>query len=196
MTLHIDGKYWGTGLATRIVAVVVVAAAVLLTIVIASGQVLPIDGDILLALRHAPDLRQPVGPHWLLNAFENFTSLGSSAVTGLVLAMAVAVAIAARDYRHGLYMLLTFAGAQLLSNGIKVLIARPRPEVVPHLVEAGGFSFPSGHSTLSAASYLGLGLVIASCQFAGSKRVFALVAAAIPIALVGLSRMFLRALSN
>jgi undecaprenyl-diphosphatase len=191
MAGNANDRHWGTGRAARVVAFLSVAAALFLTIALASGHIFAIDNDMLLLLRQATDLQQPTGPHWLLNAFENFTSLGSSAVTGLILAIAIVATIAVRDYRSGLYLALVYAGAQILSNGAKVLIARPRPEIVPHLVDAGGFSFPSGHSTLSAGTYLALGLLIAGRQSTTSMRVLVLLAAATPIALVGFSRIYL-----
>ena len=41
------------------------------------------------------------------------------------------------------------ASADLASRGVKLLVARPRPEWA--LVEAGGYAFPSGHATDGAA---------------------------------------------
>jgi hypothetical protein len=123
------------------VAVALLLCAGLVTVAVASGHVFAFDDGLLLALRRTSDLQHPVGPHWFVNAFENFTSLGSSAVTGLVLVIAVIAASATQNYRLGRYLVLNFAGAELLSNGIKFLIARPRPEVVPHLVEAGEVQF-------------------------------------------------------
>jgi membrane-associated phospholipid phosphatase len=50
-------------------------------------------------------------------------------------------------------------GAQLLSSGAKLVVARPRP-VLPHpLAHATGYSFPSGHALLTTtAVLLALGL--------------------------------------
>lgn len=48
--------------------------------------------------------------------------------------------------------LLAFA----LSEGIKWLVERPRPDVVVHLAEAHGYSFPSGHATVALALWGGL----------------------------------------
>ncbi|WP_165927850.1 phosphatase PAP2 family protein [Rhizobium sp. BK376] len=175
----------------QVIAVFVVAAACLVTTAVATGHVFAIDDSMLLLLRKTADTREPVGPHWLLNAFENYTSLGSSAVTGLVLAIGIFWAIAEREYRSGVYMAVVYAGAQLLSNVTKILIGRPRPEVVPHLVYAGGYSFPSGHSTLSAATYLAIGLLVAGRECSVSKRMLILSVAAAISAVVGLSRIYL-----
>ena len=41
----------------------------------------------------------------------------------------------------------------ILNSAIKHLVCRPRPDEVLHLVEEGGFSFPSGHSISSMFFY-------------------------------------------
>jgi len=46
--------------------------------------------------------------------------------------------------------------AFVLSEGIKWLVERPRPDVVMHLAEAHGYSFPSGHATVAFALWGGL----------------------------------------
>jgi undecaprenyl-diphosphatase len=191
MASNNEMQNWGAGGTAKLVAIVLLVCAGFITVSVASGHVFAFDDGVLLALRRPADLQHPIGPRWFVNVFENFTSLGSSAVTGLVLVIAVIATTATHSYRFGGYLVLNFAGAELLSNGIKVLVARPRPEVVPHLVDAGGFSFPSGHSTLSAATYLAIGLMIASRQPPGPRRAMTFFVMAIPIVLVGFSRLFL-----
>jgi membrane-associated phospholipid phosphatase len=50
-------------------------------------------------------------------------------------------------------------GELLLNNLIKVLVQRDRPAVL-HLMEAGGYSFPSGHSAAAAAGWSGVALIL------------------------------------
>lgn len=45
----------------------------------------------------------------------------------------------------------SLAGAMLISDAIKLLVARPRPPV-EHLQSVSGLSFPSGHTTQASAS--------------------------------------------
>ena len=40
----------------------------------------------------------------------------------------------------------------VLNNALKFIIQRDRP-ALPHLVKAGGYSFPSGHAMMSFAFY-------------------------------------------
>ena len=68
---------------------------------------------------------------------------------------------------------------------------RPRPEDIVHLVREGGFSFPSGHSITSMFVY-GM-LLYLICQHVADRRLRILlsVLAAIPLVLVGPSRIYL-----
>lgn len=71
---------------------------------------------------------------------------------------------------------------------IKVLVQRPRP-AVEHLVEQGGFSFPSGHS-LSAMVFYGLIALILLNRLPGKKGRWAAALLGVLILLVGLSRIY------
>lgn len=50
-------------------------------------------------------------------------------------------------------------GELLLSNLLKVVVRRDRPDVL-HLVVAHGYSFPSGHTVAAASSWLAVALVL------------------------------------
>lgn len=75
-------------------------------------------------------------------------------------------------------------GVSLVSNGIKWIVMRDRP-AVEHLVEAGGSSFPSGHSAAAAACWAAIVYVLArglpqrarSLAFGGAIGIAVLVAA-------------------
>jgi undecaprenyl-diphosphatase len=81
-------------------------------------------------------------------------------------------------------------GATLFTDAVKDLVARPRPPG-PHLAPAGGYSFPSGHTLNSTATY---GLVALYTWRSDLKlnvrRAACTVLALIPF-LVGLSRIAL-----
>ena len=89
--------------------------------------------------------------------------LGSPVVMGAVL-VAVAAVLAWRRRSPALLVvgatgLLVLAGADQL---VKHVVARPRPPLALHAVPAAGYSFPSGHATLSAGvALLALWLVTA-----------------------------------
>jgi undecaprenyl-diphosphatase len=88
-----------------------------------------------------------------------------------------------------LLLLLVVVGQSLISNTIKVVIDRARPELRPR-ADFTGTSFPSGHTTAATATYLAVALVLA---IGSSPRVrSALLAAAVAIGVaVGCTRVFL-----
>ena len=119
------------------------------------------DRWLLLALRHADDLSVPIGPAWLKRAVIDFTGFGD--VTGLTLATVIAAGylIAARRYRTALFLSAAAISGSIIGDLLKTFFARPRPDVVPHLVQVTNLSFPSGHALNSAVIYLTIGLILA-----------------------------------
>lgn len=96
-------------------------------------------------------------PLW--NGFAlDVTALGS--VTLLTLAVLVALGTLARRRDKGGLVLVSLAvlGAILGTIGVKALAARPRPDLVPHLVHVTSASYPSGHALATASIYLALAI--------------------------------------
>ena len=92
------------------------------------------------------------------------TQLGSRLVTIGVLAAIVGFDLFRR--RHTDVVLLALAigvGEPLITNTVKFLVRRERPDV-PHLVNAAGYSFPSGHSAAAAAVWATAALVLGANQ--------------------------------
>ena len=88
-------------------------------------------------------------------------------------------------------MLASIAGAATLSFVIKGVIERPRPELSPHSMEVYTSSFPSGHATGAAATYLTLGALLARFQRRRRLKVYLLTLAVILTVMIGLSRLYL-----
>ena len=122
-----------------------------------------------------------------------FTQLGGVGVL-IVVALGAAVFLWFRGARlvlaaAPLFALLT-AGA--LAGVGKVLVARTRPPAQFRLIPESDASFPSGHSTDSAALYLTLGLIVAVVLLRRPLARVAMVAAAGLVAVgVGVSRLVL-----
>jgi undecaprenyl-diphosphatase len=77
------------------------------------------------------------------------------------------------------------------SEGLKDFYGRPRPELVPHGSYVYSASFPSGHSTLSAAVYLSLAMLISSLEpERGTKRLVFTLAGLLVLG-IGFSRVYL-----
>jgi undecaprenyl-diphosphatase len=88
----------------------------------------------------------------------------------------------------------TMGGGSLLNILLKHFFQRQRPVLENPLVTLSSFGFPSGH-TMGATLFYGLlALLIAhSSRWAWSHRIFAFCSAALLVALVGVSRIYLGA---
>ena len=79
----------------------------------------------------------------------------------------------------------------LLNKAIKIIVARPRPDDIIHLVEEGGFSFASGHSITSVFFYGAL-IYLMRKNIKNKTTVNILtIVLIIPMAGIGLSRIYL-----
>lgn len=149
------------------------------------------DRAILLALRTAGDLGQPIGPDGLRLAMIDFTALGGRTVLTTVVVLALGLlAIRQLWLTAGLVLAATLIGS-ILSGSAKLLFGRPRPELVDHLVEVRGLSFPSGHATNSAIIYLTLALLITQVVPGRSTRAYIIGGAVLLTGIIGVSRVYL-----
>ena len=148
------------------------------------------DERVLKMMRRPDNLSVTRGPPWLHEVGRDFTALGGVAVMSLLTITGAVFLLAIRKY-HAMWLLLGAAvGALLLSSLLKGIIQRARPDVVSHHSHVQTYSFPSGHSMLSAAIYLTLGVLLA--RFVKGWRIKAyLVGVALVLTfLVGVSRVF------
>ena len=83
-----------------------------------------------------------------------------------------------------------------VSSLLKHLVARDRPDIVPHLSSVYTTSFPSGHSMLSAVVYLTLGSLLGRVTKSRRVKIYFLAVAMCLTVLIGVSRLYGRALSN
>jgi undecaprenyl-diphosphatase len=116
------------------------------------------------------------------------TDLGKAQFLCGVVLGAIFVLAAQRRCRTALIVLLTLLGAIGLVEGTKVLVKRPRPNLVS---VPSTWSFPSGHALLSAAVYSGLALAGAPLIPRERARLVVLGIAVLLGVLIGLSRLYL-----
>lgn len=155
------------------------------------GDTRALDETILLAMRNPVDRSDPVGPGWVEELGRDFTALGGMGVlTLLTLAVAGYLALL-RKFGAALLVLAAVGGGVLLSTLLKLGFDRPRPDLVPHGSIVYTRSFPSGHSMLSAATYLTLGALLARIQPKRRLKAYLLVLAIMVTLLVGASRVYL-----
>lgn len=80
---------------------------------------------------------------------------------------------------------------QLLEKIVKHIICRPRPHILYHLIEQGGFSFPSGHSITGMAVYLLLFILILAYMKSSGKKTALLVLTIFLAFGIGITRIYL-----
>lgn len=137
----------------------------------------------------APD--DPLGPSWLEEAARDFTSLGGTYILVMFALVAGIYLILTRRAAEGLYLGVCLLGGSLLSNGMKALIGRSRPDEIYRAMDAFSPSFPSGHALSSAVFYLTLGAILARAQERRRVKAFILLTALWLTVLVGVTRVYL-----
>ncbi len=141
-------------------------------------------------MRHSGDL-SPIGSRSLQEAARDFTSLGGTAVLALV-TLATTGFLALDGKKHmALFTCASVAGGMVMSALLKDVFQRPRPEIVPHVVYVSNTSFPSGHSMLSAVTYLTLGVLLARSHQRRALKAYSLLIAALLSIMVGVTRVYL-----
>jgi undecaprenyl-diphosphatase len=158
---------------------------------VAEGEVAAVDRRILLAMRTADDATDPIGPPWFEELVRDMTALGSLGVLTLVVAAVCGFLWLQRNRMAVAYVLIAVLGAMLLSSTLKSFYNRPRPDLAPHGARVMTASFPSGHSTMSAATYLTLGALLARYQAQWRLRIYLVVLSIVLAILVGVSRVYL-----
>ena len=155
------------------------------------GDALSLDRAILLALRNPADPLDPIGPVWLESAVRDVTALGGTVVITIVTLSAAGFLLLSGKRGAALYVVAAIAGASLISFLIKAGVERPRPDLFPHGMPVYTASFPSGHATGAAATYLTLGALLARFQPQRRLKVYLLTLAVLLTLLIGLSRLYL-----
>ncbi|WP_229736497.1 phosphatase PAP2 family protein [Novosphingobium endophyticum] len=102
------------------------------------------------------------GPAWLVEGIRDLTAMGGVLLRHLFALGALAALLFLKLRREALILAGTVIGGWLANSLVKLSVGRERPAIVPHLTEAGGNSFPSGHSFNSAVVYIAIALAFAA----------------------------------
>jgi undecaprenyl-diphosphatase len=119
-----------------------------------------------------------------------FTTMGSTIVLGLFVALSAVALLRNGRWIDAAGLVLAGGGAGILNQLMKFFFQRVRPDLVPSPFHLTSYSFPSGHSMGSIASYGMLAFVIARLLRRRVHRVLVVVAAALLIFCVGMSRVY------
>lgn len=155
------------------------------------GDTQAVDRAILLAMRSPGDTADLWGPRWLEEVGRDCTALGGMAAMTLLSAAVAGFLILRRRGRAAALLLAAVIGGLVLSLVLKGSYERPRPDLVPHGSIVMTSSFPSGHSMMSAVTYLTLGALLAGQVDGRALRIYVLALACGLTLLVGVSRVYL-----
>ena len=149
------------------------------------------DRSLLLAMRHADDRDRALGPEWLREAAAEWTALGGYPIMAVLCLVAIVGFALAGRRRAAFFATVSLAGGALVSSGLKLLFARPRPDLVEHLDKIFTSSFPSAHAMMSTVTYLTLAAMLATVVERCRVTTFAFAVAGAIAVLVGVSRVYL-----
>jgi undecaprenyl-diphosphatase len=156
-----------------------------------AGVTREFDAGILLAMRQPGDPMVPRGPQWLHTAMRDITALGDTTVLTLVTVIAAALALVRRRVGMAGFIAVTIGFGAFIDTRLKLAFARPRPMIVPHLVEVTSASFPSGHAMNSAVACLTLAAVLAARTADRGTRAYIVLVGFVLTFVIGASRVYL-----
>ncbi len=128
---------------------------------------------------------------WVAEVMRDLSGLGSTVVLSLITLSTVSYLAMFHRMRTALLLACAVVSGTLLVSLFKVNFARTRPEARYAEFVVNGWSFPSGHASMSAVVFLTLGTLIASARSDRVERRFILLLAAMMTVLVGVSRVVL-----
>jgi undecaprenyl-diphosphatase len=167
-----------------IIALACLLAVVLLAAAVALAWTRSLDLAIIRFVR-ADALVQPLG------FLRHVTITGSTPwITAMALLVLVVELLRRRPWL-GIAASATIGAASLLDTLAKDVVRRSRPDLLPPIVIEPGYSFPSGHATLSTVAYGIMVLLLIHSRLPRAVKIVAVGALAVLVLLVGLSRIYL-----
>jgi undecaprenyl-diphosphatase len=155
------------------------------------GKTLAFDRWVILALRDPANPSTPAGPAWVQEAARDLTSLGSIIVLAIITMAVAGYLFLARQQAAAWFVLIAVFGGIALIDVLKALFARPRPDVVAHAARVFTASFPSGHASLSAITYLTIAALLARSQSSLRIGAYFIALAVFLTIVIGISRLYL-----
>lgn len=162
----------------------------IIAFLVTSGRSNSIDALGLLFWRNTRELA-PAGPPLLLEMVRDLTALGGVLLRNLLAIGAIVALLFLRLRREAVLLSFTVAGGWLVNSLLKEAIGRDRPQIVPHLMSAGGDSFPSGHSFNSAVVFIAMALAFATLSSREAVRLTVIGAALAVSMAIAWSRVWL-----
>jgi undecaprenyl-diphosphatase len=157
------------------------------------GETLAFDRALMTALRVSGRPHEPIGPAWVPDTLRDVTALGSTVIIAVTTTAASAALLYRGRWRRALVLIAVVVMAAASDELLKAFYDRPRPDFAIVGLYIRSPSFPSGHSTASAALWLTLAMIAASFETRTGAKVFWFALAIGAVMAVGFSRVYLGA---
>ncbi|MDV6377299.1 phosphatase PAP2 family protein [Sporosarcina sp. GW1-11] len=136
------------------------------------------------------DFVQGTETPWLTTIMKAFTTIGSTTIVALLTVFTLAFLLWKKNRAQAILLVSVLAGTGILNQVLKFIFKRERP-TFHRLIDIGGYSFPSGHTMMAFSLYTILAYIVwRNLRFTWS-RVVVVVLAAVMIAMIALSRIYL-----
>lgn len=155
------------------------------------GEIQQFDDRAIRALRQVDDPSQPLGPPWVHEVARDATALGGVFCISMITLFVLGYLLLEGKRHTAILVVVATGGGVVISTLLKYLVARDRPDLVPHLSHIYTSSFPSGHSMLSAVVYLTLGSLLTRITERRWVKIYFLLTAVLAAGVVGISRVYM-----
>lgn len=149
--------------AAVLVALVVLLAALATLVVTDASQ--DLDGEVAQAAFDISYSRP-----WLVDVLDFVALVLSNVGVGIALAVVAAIAFVRREWRIGIWVVLSGVVAIGGNALVKLVFARPRPAWEDPVHEIGGYSFPSGHAAGAGVLFTVLAMLTIVATGRGWRR--------------------------
>lgn len=177
--------------ATRVLLGLAGAAVLFTVLALAIGPEPTAFDTLVIDSLHEPGAKDPVGPPWFEAFWSDVTALGSGSIVTLLVLIVLAYLFLADHPKTALVVLVCIALAATSAYVLKALFERPRPMALEALVSIDHYSFPSGHSTISAAVYPTLAAMVARVVEGTKLKFYCVGVGVLTMVLIGFSRIYL-----
>lgn len=153
------------------------------TAIVINGVAGPFDakyGDMILGMRSES----------LTTFVEMLTYIGNWQTIVILCLLTMFIRKDVRD-KFGIPVTIVAIVSSLANRIVKMLVVRPRPDSSLHLIEQGGWSFPSGHTTTIVAVCVMIAFIVAKCDISKAKKTLISLGLVILMTAVALSRIYL-----
>ena len=127
----------------------------------------------------------------LLDFLRPTTELGGTIAVTVVALLTLLLGAAAGPWRHGVFGAAVIGAAALAVEIIKATVGRTRPDLLEPIIVEHGFSFPSGHASLSMVAYGTLAVLVSRSYLPRGARLAVYGVVMALVFLIGLSRVWL-----